>query len=67
MLGFHWPELIIVFAVIFLLFGSKRLPEIGSSIGKSIKAFKGGLHEQNEQLKEASPHETEPVEKEPIS
>ncbi len=66
MLGFHWPELIIVFAVILLLFGSKRLPEIGSSVGKSIKAFRSGLHEQTEQLKEAS-HESEPVEKEPVS
>lgn len=55
MLGFHWPELIIVFGVILLLFGPKKLPEIGSSLGKSITAFKNGIHEQKEQLKEGTP------------
>jgi len=55
MLGFHWPELIIVFGVILLLFGPKKLPEIGSALGKSITAFKSGLHEPKEQLKEVAP------------
>lgn len=61
MLGFHWPELIIVFAVLVLLFGAKRLPEIGSSIGKSVKAFNRGLHEHDEQLPEGQPTTTEDV------
>jgi sec-independent protein translocase protein TatA len=34
------PELIIIFVVVFLLFGAKRIPEIGASIGKGIKEFK---------------------------
>lgn len=55
MLGFHWPELIIVFAVILLLFGPKKLPEIGSSLGKSITSFRNGLHESKPELKEGSP------------
>lgn len=55
MLGFHWPELIIVFAVILLLFGPKKLPEIGSSLGKSITAFRSSLHELKEPLKEGAP------------
>jgi sec-independent protein translocase protein TatA len=31
---------IIILAIIALLFGSKRLPELGSSLGKAIGAFK---------------------------
>ena len=33
-------ELIVIFAVILLLFGAKKLPEIGSALGKAIKEFK---------------------------
>ena len=34
------PELLIILLVVLLLFGAKRLPEIGSSLGKSLRAFK---------------------------
>ena len=37
------PELIIVLAIFVLLFGARKLPELGSSIGKSIKNFKRGI------------------------
>ncbi|HEV8381510.1 MAG TPA: twin-arginine translocase TatA/TatE family subunit [Gemmatimonadales bacterium] len=39
-----WHILILV-AVVTLLFGSKRIPEIGASIGKGIQAFKRGLQD----------------------
>jgi sec-independent protein translocase protein TatA len=39
------PELIIVLAVFVLLFGARKLPELGSSVGKSIKNFKKGMAE----------------------
>ncbi len=45
MFGFHGPELIIVLVVALLIFGPKRLPEMGSSIGKSIKEFRKGMNE----------------------
>jgi sec-independent protein translocase protein TatA len=35
--------LLVVFGVALLLFGAKRLPEIGRGLGKSIGAFKEGL------------------------
>jgi len=35
-----WPEIIIILIVALLLFGAKRLPEIGKSMGKAIKEFK---------------------------
>lgn len=39
------PELIIILLVFVLLFGAKKLPELGSSVGKSIKNFKKGIAE----------------------
>ena len=37
-----WHILILV-AVLMLVFGAKRIPEIGASLGKGIQAFKRGL------------------------
>ncbi|MCC7044289.1 MAG: twin-arginine translocase TatA/TatE family subunit [Acidobacteria bacterium] len=34
------PELLIVLAIIILVFGASRLPELGRGIGKGIKNFK---------------------------
>jgi sec-independent protein translocase protein TatA len=39
------PELIVIFVVALLVFGPKRLPEMGAQIGKSINAFKKGMSE----------------------
>ncbi|MFZ5445556.1 MAG: twin-arginine translocase TatA/TatE family subunit [Myxococcota bacterium] len=36
-------ELIIVFLIIFLLFGATRLPQLGSSLGSAIRNFKKGF------------------------
>ena len=34
------PELLIILAIIILIFGASRLPEIGRGIGKGIRNFK---------------------------
>jgi sec-independent protein translocase protein TatA len=34
------PEIIMIFAIILLLFGAKKLPEVAKSIGKAFKEFK---------------------------
>ena len=36
-------EIIVILVVLLLLFGAKRLPEIGKSIGKAFKEFKEGV------------------------
>ncbi|HEX9216018.1 MAG TPA: twin-arginine translocase TatA/TatE family subunit [Gemmatimonadales bacterium] len=48
-----WHILILV-AVITLMFGAKRIPEIGASLGKGIQEFKRGLREVTN-TDEASP------------
>jgi sec-independent protein translocase protein TatA len=38
--GFHWPELLIVLALAALIFGPKRLPEIGRVLGRGVRDTK---------------------------
>jgi sec-independent protein translocase protein TatA len=49
--GLGMWELVLIFVVVLLLFGAKRLPEIGSSLGKGIREFKGSLREIETELK----------------
>ncbi len=37
-------ELMVIFLVILLFFGSKRLPEMAKALGSSVNEFKRGLH-----------------------
>ena len=40
MFGIGPPELIVIFLIILILFGAKRLPELARSLGRSINEFK---------------------------
>jgi sec-independent protein translocase protein TatA len=42
-------EIILIVAVLFLLFGASRLPQLAKSLGQSRKAFKEGLREAEEE------------------
>lgn len=46
-------EIAIVVVVALLVFGPKKLPELGSSLGRSITGFKKGLKETTEEFKAA--------------
>jgi sec-independent protein translocase protein TatA len=52
MFGLSAWELLIVFLAILLLFGAKRLPEIGSSLGKGIREFKGSIKEIEDDVRD---------------
>ncbi len=41
-------ELLIVLAVVLLLFGSKKLPELAKGMGQAAKEFKSGLNDEHE-------------------
>ena len=41
-------EIILIVAVLFLLFGASRLPQLAKSLGQSRKAFKEGMREAEE-------------------
>jgi sec-independent protein translocase protein TatA len=43
--GIGTSELIIIMAIVLLVFGAKRLPEIGQSMGKGIRDFKRSLQD----------------------
>lgn len=42
------PEMLAILVVILLVFGARRLPEIGSSMGKGIRTFKSALMGEDE-------------------
>ena len=49
MFGFGTQELLLILFLAFLLFGAKRLPEIGAGLGKGIRSFKQALREADVQ------------------
>ncbi|MGE4488689.1 MAG: twin-arginine translocase TatA/TatE family subunit [Kiritimatiellales bacterium] len=57
------PEILLIIFVILLLFGSKKLPELARSLGKSLNEFKRGQTESTPGKKIEKPAEDEPEEK----
>ena len=44
-------EIAIVVILVLVIFGPKKLPELGSSLGKSIRGFRKGLKESQDEVK----------------
>ena len=47
----HW-ELLIILAIVLIIFGAGKLPQIGSGIGQGIRNFKKGVSEVEAEIKE---------------
>lgn len=60
--GIGWPEVLIILAVLLLLFGAKRLPEMGRSLGKSMREFKSATKGLADDVKDGLEDEDEPDE-----
>ena len=48
-MNFGTTEILLIVAVLFLLFGATRLPQLAKSLGQSRKAFKEGMREAEEE------------------
>ena len=58
--NFSFWEIILLMVAVLLLFGAKRLPEIGASMGKGIREFKKSLTDVNRSLTEPEARESLP-------
>ncbi|MFT5038801.1 MAG: sec-independent protein translocase protein TatA [Flavobacteriaceae bacterium] len=57
-MGFGWQELLIILVIVALIFGTKKLRNIGSDLGGAIKGFKESVSTDP-----VDPEETETLEK----
>ena len=53
------PEWIIIVAVVVLLFGARKLPQLARSMGESITEFKRGLKSEDPKIGEGEKEEKE--------
>lgn len=70
MFGLSVPELLIILVALLLLFGAKRLPEMGRSLGKGMREFKDGVTGNDEPTSApttAPPAELPPAPAEPTA
>ena len=58
-LGLGGPEVVLILAVLLLLFGGSKLPELAKGLGKSIKEFKHASREDPEPAQTTNSHSTE--------
>lgn len=57
--GLGVPELVVIAGVAALVFGPKKLPEVGKSIGKTVKSFQQAAKEFESELKKEPDSETD--------
>jgi len=59
------PELILIAGILLVIFGPKKLPELGRSVGKTLREFRKSTRE-TEELPAALPEEVKQSEGEPV-
>jgi sec-independent protein translocase protein TatA len=57
MFGFHAWDLLIVLLIALIIFGPRKLPEIGGAVGKSIREFKKATNEITEHIQSPEPRQ----------
>jgi sec-independent protein translocase protein TatA len=50
-----WPEILLLCLVLLLIFGPKRLPEMGRSLGKGMREFKDSITGNDDEPKPTLP------------
>jgi sec-independent protein translocase protein TatA len=57
MFGLRMPELLLILAIVVILFGATKLPQLGAGLGQSIRGFKKALGGGDDEEKPAQPAE----------
>ena len=52
--GLGVQELLLIFLVVLILFGAKRIPDIAQGLGKGLREFKGALKETQDEIKKST-------------
>ena len=55
-------EIVAIVAVVLLLFGGRKIPELMTGLGKGVKSFKEGMNEVEKEIKEDPKAEEKPKE-----
>ena len=45
---FGMPELLVIFVIVLLIFGPKKLPDLARGIGQAIRGFKAGVKDDDQ-------------------
>jgi sec-independent protein translocase protein TatA len=64
--GLGATELIIILAIVLLVFGAGKLPQVGDALGKSIKNFKKASSARDEEAVDVTPKNLEPPASTPV-
>jgi len=48
MLGLSFLKLLVIVVIVLIIFGTRKLPEIGGALGKAVKSFRQSMKESNE-------------------
>ena len=58
-----WPEIVAILAVVLLLFGAKKLPELAKGLGTGIKEFKKASREVQDEIERSAEEPASPPRK----
>lgn len=47
MFGLGWPEVGVILVLVLLIFGPKKIPALGSALGRTLRSFKEGIEQSD--------------------